>query len=292
MSADTPENAPDIDDLDQDEPKKRNPAERILVWCTIGALLLLALMEARAQQGYGNSLAALQAKIDEGKGITLEDAQACMAMVPETSGPTKTKDHEVYDFKWFSLLRWGQFELSLRVLPGDKNLVAAYATAKQPDAELRDWENVPTVGAEPSGEENPDGEAGIMGRGVVPGLEPGADGGGPGGDGGPRPGGTFDRGALFDRMDEDKDGKLAGEEISERMAQRLEQIDTNKDGEITREEFLNAPPPNFGAGGRRPRGEGRPGEGRPGEGRPGEGRPGEGRPGEGRPGEGRPARPP
>ena len=268
MSADAPENAtPEIDELDQDEPKKRNPAERVLVWCTIIALLLVVLMEARAQQGYGKSLAALQEKIDIGEGLNLSDARACMFMMPETAGPSKTKDFEVYDFKWFSLFRWGQYELSLRVVPGDENSVAAYATAKRPEAELRDWESVitkPDPNADPNAIPTPDGE-GIVSVGVTP---PGE------GQAGGQPRGNFDRGAIFDRMDANKDGKLDGEEISERMAPRVAQIDTDKDGAVSREEFLNAPRPSRGNGGGRPGGEGRPrGEGRPG-------------------GEGRPARPP
>lgn len=70
---------------------------------------------------------------------------------------------------------------------------------------------------------------------------------------------------MFDQRDENKDGKLSGDEIPEQMAGRLERIDTNGDKAITKDE-LQAAMNRFGAGagprrdGDRP---GRPGGDRP-----------------------------
>ena len=97
--------------------------------------------------------------------------------------------------------------------------------------------------------------------GFVGGQSPGQGGGGGGGQpggqrgggqqgGGQRGGGGFDPGAFFDRMDEDKDGKLSGEEIPDRMKERVGDMDKDADGTISKEEFLNAPRPQRGGGNR------------------------------------------
>lgn len=70
-------------------------------------------------------------------------------------------------------------------------------------------------------------------------------------------GGGFNPTAIFDRRDENGDGKLTGEELSGRMADRVEQLDTDKNGEISREEFEAGMPNMFAGGG--PGGGGRPG---------------------------------
>jgi Ca2+-binding EF-hand superfamily protein len=70
----------------------------------------------------------------------------------------------------------------------------------------------------------------------------GREGGGHGGFGGQ----SF-VGGMLERYDEDKDGKLAGDEIPERMQDRLEQIDANKDKTIDKAE-LEAMARQFGGG--------------------------------------------
>jgi polyisoprenoid-binding protein YceI len=49
--------------------------------------------------------------------------------------------------------------------------------------------------------------------------------------------GGFDVAAMFKNQDADKDGKLTGDEIPERMRSMLERIDTDKDGSITLKEM-------------------------------------------------------
>lgn len=79
----------------------------------------------------------------------------------------------------------------------------------------------------------------VIGEKTQPQQGPGGVGGGRGGPGG-GPGGSgggFDPVAMFKQRDANGDGKLAGDEIPDRMRQDLKAIDTNEDGEITLEEF-------------------------------------------------------
>jgi hypothetical protein len=91
-------------------------------------------------------------------------------------------------------------------------------------------------------EEDEDGDSGEGG------------GGGRGGRGGGR--GSFDPAAIFAERDADGDGKLTGDEISERMAASLAEIDTDGDGAVTLEEFQARMQARSGRGGRGQRGGG------------------------------------
>lgn len=75
------------------------------------------------------------------------------------------------------------------------------------------------------------------------------DGGG-GGRGGPNGGGgrSFDPGAIFAQLDTNGDGKLTTDEAGERMRDRFPEIDKDKDGTVSKEEFVSAPRPNNGGG--------------------------------------------
>ena len=72
--------------------------------------------------------------------------------------------------------------------------------------------------------------------------------------GAPGPPGTFDPDAAFARRDADKNGFLMGNEIGERLMNRMEELDKDQDGAISKEEFLagmptdrvpGGPPANF-----------------------------------------------
>jgi Ca2+-binding EF-hand superfamily protein len=65
---------------------------------------------------------------------------------------------------------------------------------------------------------------------------------------------------MLGRYDENKDGKLSGDEIPERMRDRVEQIDTNKDKAIDKAE-LEAMARQFGGDRGGEAGRGRGGEG-------------------------------
>ena len=101
-------------------------------------------------------------------------------------------------------------------------------------------------GGPPGGHRGPPGG----GRGGPPGGRRGPpDGGGPGG---------FHPIELFETQDADEDGKLVGDEIPDHMRERLEFVDTDGNGEVSREEieamserFRRGPPGGGPGGGRR-----------------------------------------
>ena len=61
-------------------------------------------------------------------------------------------------------------------------------------------------------------------------------------------------GRMFEMRDADKDGKLSGDEIPERMRQNLERMDTNSDGAIDKSELEQAMSRMAEQGGRQPGG--------------------------------------
>lgn len=92
------------------------------------------------------------------------------------------------------------------------------------------------------------------GSGQAPGAESGAAGGPPPGGGR----GNFDPEAFFVTQDADNNGKLEGSEISERMQARMADIDKDKDGALSKEEFMSGN--QRGRGRARPEGESTPAE--------------------------------
>lgn len=79
--------------------------------------------------------------------------------------------------------------------------------------------------------------------------------GGPGGRGGPgggqgRPGGRGGNRDLMGRFDKNGDKKLSKDEMPERMQERFADLDADKDGFVTAEEFRAGMESRFGGGGR------------------------------------------
>ncbi len=115
-------------------------------------------------------------------------------------------------------------------------------------------EKIPPVPAGPAIPASPAAGAPVAGGpvGGGPGAAggPGSGGGpGAGGAGGGPGGGGFDPAAMFARMDANSDGKLAGDEINERMKDRVAAMDKDSDGAISKDEFLSAPRGPRGGGG-------------------------------------------
>lgn len=90
-------------------------------------------------------------------------------------------------------------------------------------------------------------------------------GGGRGGGGGGGRRGGFNPMEMFAQADANKDGKLAGDEIPERMRNFMDRIDSDGNGEISKEEMeaMAERMQNRGGGGGRGPGGGGPGSGRP-----------------------------
>jgi Ca2+-binding EF-hand superfamily protein len=86
--------------------------------------------------------------------------------------------------------------------------------------------------------------------------------GGRPGEGGPQMSGEFFA-RMFDTRDANKDGKLSGDEIPERMQGMLARVDKDGDGAISKEEMTKATEMMAG------RGKGEPGAGRRGDGEEG-----------------------
>jgi outer membrane protein assembly factor BamB len=125
-------------------------------------------------------------------------------------------------------------------LRSDKHLYCIANTGDNPvdvDAAV----NAAKAAAEARGDEEEvveeEGGRGGRGRGF----------GGGGGQGGP--GGGFDPAEIFRRRDANGDGKLMGDEIDERLRDRIEQVDTDRDGAITQEEFVGGMSRLFGGPG-------------------------------------------
>ena len=84
--------------------------ERVIVWGLIGALLVTVGIEARAQQGYANSLDAVQAAFADTEEVQIDLADARKLM---TLSPVEVKDADAsglmdyYQFSWFSLFKSG-----------------------------------------------------------------------------------------------------------------------------------------------------------------------------------------
>ena len=222
MSADSTESKA----IEPADKPSRNPVERVIVWGLIGALLVTVGIEARAQQGYANSLDAVQAAFADTEEVQIDLADARKLM---TLSPVEVKDADAsglmdyYQFSWFSLFKSGEYEITLRVSK-DSSEVISFATSAAPESGLALTRYVPSEDEMPELEDYSDG--GYSGGGLS------------GEDGNWSSGGEFQPppDLLFSSLDADSDGEISAEEIEGAVAV-LESLDSNGDGELTPEEF-------------------------------------------------------
>ena len=107
-------------------------------------------------------------------------------------------------------------------------------------------EIIPPAPIMPPGSPRAGGPPGPLGNGP-PGTG-GPDGGTPSGagQGAPAGGANRDPAARFAQMDKNSDGKLASDEVDERMKDRFPTLDKDSDGSVSKEEYLSAPRPPRG----------------------------------------------
>ena len=213
-------------------------------------LAIVLVIELRAGMGHMMSGNMLQEKSPHGafQNLPLVEFEPMLSFAPARTVVRENEDEVEYKYSWYSLLRpllsrlLSRPEAAYYVVVGNaapKN-VKRYNTEAPTKQDLAFALNY-SESVEPL-------EGGGPGGG-------GPGGGGPGG-GGPGGGGGFDPAAIFDRRDENKDDKLTGEELSGRLQDRVAQLDTDGDGEITREEFMEGMQNAFAGGGQGGRGEG------------------------------------
>ena len=209
-------------------------------------LAIVLVIELRAGMGHMMSGNMLQEKSPHGafQNLPLVEFEPMLSFAPARTVVRENEDEVEYKYSWYSLLRplLSRPEAAYYVVVGNaapKN-VKRYNTEAPTEQDLAFALNY-SESVEPL-------EGGGPGGG-------GPGGGGPGG-GGPGGGGGFDPAAIFDRRDENKDDKLTGEELSGRLQDRVAQLDTDGDGEITREEFMEGMQNAFAGGGQGGRGEG------------------------------------
>jgi hypothetical protein len=218
-------------------------------------LAIVLVIELRAGMGHMMSGNMLQEKSPHGafQNLPLVEFEPMLSFAPARTVVRENEDEVEYKYSWYSLLRpllsrlLSRPEAAYYVVVGNaapKN-VKRYNTEAPTKQDLAFALNY-SESVEPL-------EGGGPGGGGPGGGGPG--GGGPGG-GGPGGGGGFDPAAIFDRRDENKDDKLTGEELSGRLQDRVAQLDTDGDGEITREEFMEGMQNAFAGGGQGGRGEG------------------------------------
>jgi hypothetical protein len=173
-------------------------------------------------------------------------------------GPSKTFNDANGDvvevFSWRSGLPVKTHDLFAIYKPsGGKNLFYRHAKYKYEASDvvsdfsvLKTIESGPVVDDAETEEMDAQYAGGQAGGGGPGGGGPG--GGGPGG--GQRGGGGWDPEAMFTENDEDGDGFLKDDEISDRMRENLAEIDTDGDGAVSKDEMMARFAQRGGGGGR------------------------------------------
>lgn len=238
-------------------PESTGGKRRLFLLIGLLALALFALWydyklaRPAVEQAY-DQVAATNAEINsasEHRRMTSKDVQSALKRTPSETFPHGEYTIEAY--RWSAGMPIELRGLKAEESPGiglkthdyfavyrQDGAALAFVTHFKFDLDPEYFVEVRSIAAAERGDAAEEGMMDMGGMGDPGAGGPGGGGSsGPGG-GGPGGGGGFDPEAIFAERDADGDGKLTGEEISERMRGRLDDIDTDKDGSVTKEEFL------------------------------------------------------
>jgi hypothetical protein len=99
---------------------QRSSTERALVWGGILTLLLIVVVEFRAQRGYSKSLEAFSNAADsDDYTLTMSEAESFMVMAPGREHTAVNGIENTYAYTWLSLFKYGQFQLNVVYTSGD-----------------------------------------------------------------------------------------------------------------------------------------------------------------------------
>ncbi len=234
-------------ELAVEAPKKRSNVERVIVWGGILVFAVIAFLEWNVRNKFEDSFDLLQAALSKANqaddDFTLEEAKKLLKGNP-TALPAKDRgSRDMHAYQWRVLFK--TYTVRLEVLAQDGSITSIDNKSDLED-EIgigRDSEIDQYVRrSEDDDEKNAgtDGDPMMMAGGGGPG--PGGGGGGRPGGGGGRPGGGGGGGEnrqrrSFEDMDANKDGKLTKDEFSERAQQFFDRIDADKSGDVSEEEL-------------------------------------------------------
>ena len=233
---------------DIDKPQRFWTADRVVIYLLLIVAVVAGLNDYRVRTGWESDFDDLDAAVTAYKNPTLlkSDDQYDQSLVDtlqlndgvdqwlEDKGYTLDADRSDATERVFvtsSGLRQFWVVVDYMQMGQDETLVRKVTSVSREQYYL--WEELPET-------EEGSGRGDLAGSSGGPGDAPMASMGGGGSGGGQGGGRSFDPEAFFAERDEDGDGLLAGDELSERMRGGLEQTDTDKDGAVSLDEFLAA----------------------------------------------------
>ena len=99
-------------------------------------MLVVVVIEARAQRGYTQSLKALQDVLSDQKSITFAEVRELLQYRPTESGPKENRFGQTYTFAWFSLFKSGQYQIAVTTGVDDNPYVMSFSTPNSPEEML------------------------------------------------------------------------------------------------------------------------------------------------------------
>lgn len=213
-------------------PKPRNPAERIIVWGLIIAMLALVSVEAYSKFSYDATVPkvddAMRKAEMEGKSLTVDELKKLIAGMPSEKNEEGTRI-----YRWWSLFKTYELTASISDLGRDGGLVVT--SISTPNAE----EDEPVRG----GDDDVDDSEGDGPPPEYAGMSAGGGGFPGGGHGGDSPqGGAGGFPPLqFAELDANEDGSVTIDELPPPLQGRFAQIDADGDGAISEQELDDRP---------------------------------------------------